>query len=247
MIYIKPKKKWGQNFLIDKNICNKIVSSLELKSNDSILEIGPGKGAITNLLTQKALKVVAIEIDNNLCEILNQKNISNLKVINEDILKTNIKGYTSRIIVGNLPYYITTPIIFNFFESNKAWEEMYFLMQKEVAERIVAKPGSKTYGRLSIMTQIFSTPKILFNVSPNVFRPIPKVKSSFVCIKKDIHKDISDYDRFKNIIRMIFNKRRKKLKNCITEEMNLNIKSNSELLNRRPEEISIEEYIEIIN
>ena len=185
---IKPKKRWGQNFLIDKNICNKIVSSFELKSTDSILEIGPGKGAITDLLTQKVKKVIGIEIDSNLCEILNKKNIPNLEIINNDILKTNTNKYSTKIIVGNLPYYITTPIIFNFFESNKSWEKMYFLIQKEVAERIIANPGSKSYGRLSIMTQIFSNPKILFNISPNVFRPIPKVESSLIYIEKNNQK-----------------------------------------------------------
>ena len=244
---IKPKKRWGQNFLIDKNICNKIVSSFELKPTDSILEIGPGKGAITDLLTQKVKKVIAIEIDSNLCEILNKKNIPNLEIINRDILKTNTNKYPTKIIVGNLPYYITTPIIFNFFESNESWEKMYFLIQKEVAERIIANPGSKTYGRLSIMTQIFSNPKILFNISPNVFRPIPKVESSLICIKKNSQKKITDYARFKDIIRIIFNKRRKKLKNCITKEMELNIKPDSELFDKRPEEISVEEYIDMIN
>ena len=247
MKHIKPKKKWGQNFLIDKNVCNKIVSSFELKSTDSVLEIGPGKGAITDLLAQKAKKVIGVEIDSNLCEILNKKNIPNLEIINEDILKTNIKRYPCKIIVGNLPYYITTPIIFNFFESSKLWERMYFLIQKEVAERIIARPGSKTYGRLSIMTQIFSNPKILFNISPNVFRPIPKVESSLIYIEKDSQKKISNYTRFKDAIRVIFNKRRKKLKNCITKDMKLNISPSSELFDKRPEEISVEEYIDMIN
>ena len=244
---IKPKKKWGQNFLIDKNICNKIVSSFKLKSTDSVLEIGPGKGAITDLLAQKAKKVIGIEIDSNLCEILNRKNIPNLEIINEDILKIDTNKYPSKIIVGNLPYYITTPIIFNFFESNKSWERMYFLTQKEVAERIIANPGSKSYGRLSVMTQIFSNPKILFNISANVFRPIPKVESSLIYIEKNSQKKIADYGRFKDIIRMIFNKRRKKLKNCITKEMKLNITPTSKLFDKRPEEISVKEYIDMIN
>ena len=205
MNHIKPKKRWGQNFLIDKNICNKIVSEINLENNDCILEIGPGKGAITELLSKKFNKVIAVEIDSNLCQILNKKNITNLEIINQDILKTNVKKYNCKVIVGNLPYYITSPIIFNFLESNTQWEEMYFLMQKEVAERIVAQPGTKTYGRLTIMTQIFSKPKILFNVSPNVFRPIPKVESSFIKIEKNIQTDISDYNRFKEIVRIIFN------------------------------------------
>ena len=247
MNHIKSKKKWGQNFLIDKNMCNKIVSSINLKKSNSIIEIGPGKGAITELLSKKFNEVIAIEIDKELCQILNEKNITNLKIINQDILKTDIENYSCKTIVGNLPYYITSPIIFKFFEKNRHWEEMYFLMQKEVADRIVAKPGTKTYGRLTIMTQIFSKPKILFNVSPNVFRPVPKVDSSFIKIEKNIQTDISDYNRFKEIVRIIFNQRRKKLKNCITEDMQLNIKPDSKLLNKRPEEISIDEYVKLIN
>ena len=129
---IIPKKRWGQNFLIDPNICKKIVSSIETKNIDKILEIGSGTGAITSLLAEKFKEVTAIEIDSNLCKILKNKSISNLEIINEDILKTNLDSFNHKIIIGNLPYYITTPIIFNFFNSKIPWEEMYFLMQKEV-------------------------------------------------------------------------------------------------------------------
>ena len=122
-----------------------------------------------------------------------------------------------------------------------------FFDAKEVAERIVSQPNKKTYGRLSVMCQIFSTPKILFNVSPNVFRPVPKVDSCFVEFTKNNEYEIIDYIKFKNIIRKIFNKRRKKLKNCIDEEMDLNIDSNSELLEKRPENITINEFIQLIN
>mgnify|MGYP001200278811 CR=1 FL=1 len=247
MTHIKPKKKWGQNFLIDKNICNKIVSTLNIKSDDCILEIGPGKGAITELISKKVKKIIGVEIDKNLCNILEQKNIPNLEIVNQDILKTNIEKYNCKTIVGNLPYYITSPIIFNFFESGTQWEKMFFLIQREVAERITAKPGSKSYGRLSIMTQIFSKPQILFNISANVFRPIPKVESSFICLEKNTDRKIHDYNRFRDIIRLIFNKRRKKLKNSITPEMQLNIDLIPELLDKRPEEISVDKYIELIN
>ena len=244
---MKPKKRWGQNFLIDKNTCNKIVSTLNIKSEDSILEIGPGKGAITELISKKVKKIIGVEIDKNLCQILEQKNIPNLEIINQDILKTNLKKYDCKTIVGNLPYYITSPIIFNFFESGIKWEEMFFLIQREVAERIVAKPGSKSYGRLSVMTQIFSKPQILFNVSKNVFRPIPKVESSFIYLKRDTNRKIHDYNRFRDIVRAIFNKRRKKLKNCITPDMKLNIDLIPTLLDKRPGEISVNKYIELIN
>ena len=244
---IIPKKRWGQNFLIDPNICKKIVSSIETKNIDKILEIGSGTGAITSLLAEKFKEVTAIEIDSNLCKILKNKSISNLEIINEDILKTNLDSFDHKIIIGNLPYYITTPIIFNFFNSKIPWEEMYFLMQKEVGDRILANPGTKIYGRLTIMSQIFSKVERLFNVSSKVFRPIPKVESTFIKFKRVEHKNINDYKRFEEYIRIIFNQRRKKLKNCISNEMHLNLSENSNLLDKRPEEISIEEYIELIN
>tara|TARA_Y100001970_G_C14024998_1_gene745548 strand:- start:163 stop:906 length:744 start_codon:yes stop_codon:yes gene_type:complete len=244
---IIAKKRWGQNFLIDKNICKKIVKSIDMNNIDEILEIGPGTGSITELLAEKIQKITAIEIDPGLCQILKDKNIKNLKIINRDILKIDLTNLEHKLIIGNLPYYITTPIIFNFLNSKMPWEEMYFLMQKEVADRIVATPGTKTYGRLTIMSQIFCTVERLFNVSPNVFRPIPKVESTFVKFKKSAKYNINNYSRFQNIIRTIFNKRRKKLKNCINDDMKLNFSENSNLLNKRPEQISIQEYVELIN
>ena len=242
-----PKKKWGQNFLIDSNIIEKIVSSINISSNDQILEIGPGKGAITTQLAKKVKKITAIEIDSKLCNILEEKNIPNLSIINNDFLKIDLDRLSSNIVVGNLPYYITTPILFKIFKSKLKWENIFFLMQKEVAERIIGSPSTKAYGRLTIMSQIFSNPKILFNISPNVFRPIPKVESSFVQFSKDKNYEINDYQRFENIIRKIFNQRRKKLKNCIDENMKLNLLNRENLLNKRPGDITVKEYVELIN
>lgn len=242
-----PKKKWGQNFLIDSNTINKIISSIKFTKNDRLIEVGPGKGAITNKLGENAKSLTAVEIDSNLSNSLKKNCNKNIQIINEDFMKIHLEDFDANIIVGNLPYYITTPILFKIFESKLKWERAYFLMQKEVAERIVSQPNKKTYGRLSVMCQIFSTPKILFNVSPNVFRPVPKVDSCFVEFRKNDKYEIIDYMRFKDIIRKIFNKRRKKLKNCIDEEMDLNIDSNSELLEKRPENITINEFIQLIN
>lgn len=247
MNVLRPKKRWGQNFLIDLNICKKIASSVNAKNINEILEIGPGTGAITCLLTEKIKKVTAVEIDSNLCKVLRDKKINNLKIINEDILKTNLESFKHKVIIGNLPYYITTPIIFKFLNSIMPWEEMYFLVQREVGDRILAEPGTKIYGRLTIMTQIFSKVERLFNVSPKVFRPIPKVESTFIKFKRIKKNNIDNYERFEKIIRSIFNQRRKKLKNCISEDMNLNLSVDSNLLDKRPEQISIQEYIELIN
>ena len=242
-----PKKRWGQNFLIDSNIIDKIISSIDVSSNDRILEIGPGKGAITTPLAKKAENITAIEIDSKLCDILEKQNISNLKILNNDFLKLDLDKLNSNVIVGNLPYYITTPILFKIFKSKLNWEKIFFLMQKEVAERIIGSPSTKSYGRLTIMSQIFSNPKILFNISPNVFRPIPKVESTFVQFTKSINYEINNYQRFEDIIRKIFNQRRKKLKNCINEDMKLNLLDRSDLLNKRPGDVTIKEYVELIN
>ena len=242
-----PKKRWGQNFLVDPNIINKIISSINIKPSDSILEIGPGKGAITTLLAEKVKKITAIEIDTNLCEALENRNIPNLKIINNDILKIDLSKINSNIIVGNLPYYITTPILFKIFKSTLNWEKIYFTMQKEVGDRITGKPNTKSYGRLTIMSQIFSNTKILFNISPQVFRPIPKVESSLIEFSKSTSFKIDNYTKFEEIIRKIFNKRRKKFKNCITPDMDLNLSKKIELLNKRPEQITIQEYIDLIN
>ena len=231
MIKLIPKKKWGQNFLIDPNTCKKIVSSINTDNISHILEIGPGTGAITDLLVKKIKKVTAVEIDSNLCDILRDKKISNLNIINEDILKFDLTNFKNEIIIGNLPYYITTPIIFKIFQSGINWKEIYFLMQKEVADRIIAKPKSKSYGRLTIMTQIFSNVERLFNVSSKVFRPIPKIESSFMKFTRNNTNKIKDHNRFEKIIRTIFNQRRKKFKNCISKEMNL--KSINEFKNVR--------------
>ena len=242
-----PKKKWGQNFLIDSNTINKIISSIDFTNNDRLLEIGPGKGAITKKLGKNAKSLTAIEIDSNLSKMLKEDCDKNIKIINEDFMKIDLENIDANIIVGNLPYYITTPILFKIFQSKLKWEKGYFLMQKEVAERIVSLPNQKSYGRLTIMCQIFSNPKILFNISPNVFRPVPKVDSSFVEFTRNKKFDIINYKRFESIIRKIFNTRRKKLKNCINEKMQLNIEPKSELLEKRPENISIEEFIQLIN
>ena len=242
-----PKKKWGQNFLIDKNITNKIITALKLKKSDSILEIGPGKGALTNEISGKVNLVTAVEIDKSLCEYISKKKYINTDIINSDILKVNIEKLLCNKIIGNLPYYITTPIIFKFLESSLKWEKMFFLVQKEVAERITAQSGGKIYGRLSIMAQIFSDIKILFNVSPNCFNPIPKVESSLIQFKRANRYKIINHKYFAESIRTIFNQRRKKIKNTLPKEILINKNIDKTLLDKRPEQITIDEFVKLIN
>ena len=234
-----PKKKWGQNFLADPNIIKKIIHTLEIKSKDQILEIGPGKGALT--FSIKAQKVFAIEIDKDLCDLLSRKKQKNLTIINEDILKTNIENLKINKVVGNLPYNISSQIIFKILKNNN-WDTAIFMIQKELAERITSKEGSKQYGRISVMIQSLCDVKREFNVSPNCFSPKPNVSSTIISLKKK-KKIIFDYDKFEYVVKKIFSQRRKKIKNTLTQ-----ISNYAELrkyTDKRPEQISVEDYIKI--
>ena len=234
-----PKKKWGQNFLVDPNIIKKIIHTLEIKSKDQILEIGPGKGALT--FSIKAQKVFAIEIDKDLCDLLSRKKQKNLTIINEDILKTNIENLKINKVVGNLPYNISSQIIFKILKNNN-WDTAIFMIQKELAERITSKEGSKQYGRISVMIQSLCDVKREFNVSPNCFSPKPNVSSTIISLKKK-KKIIFDYDKFEYLVKKIFSQRRKKIKNTLTQISNYDELRN--YTDKRPEQISVEDYIKI--
>ncbi len=239
---IPIKKRWGQNFINDKNLIDKIISVFDPNKRDTVLEIGPGKGALTYPLSKRVKKIIAVEIDPILVSHLKENFIENIELVNDDILRfkhTSIKkGYK---IIGNLPYYITTPIIFSFLESEN-WSKMTIMVQKEVADRMIAKPGNKNYGRLSIMVQAQASVEKHFDISNNLFFPKPKVKSSLISImpKNNLkHNKIIFY----SIIKLAFQKRRKILKNSISNYLNdENIKIFGHL---RPENISVEEYIKI--
>tara|TARA_Y100000817_G_scaffold118482_1_gene92903 strand:+ start:2116 stop:2853 length:738 start_codon:yes stop_codon:yes gene_type:complete len=234
-----PKKKWGQNFLVDPNIIKKIIHTLEIKSKDQILEIGPGKGALT--FSIKAQKVFAIEIDKDLCDLLSRKKQKNLTIINEDILKTNIENLKINKVVGNLPYNISSQIIFKILKNNN-WDTAIFMIQKELAERITSKEGSKQYGRISVMIQSLCDVKREFNVSPNCFSPKPNVSSTIISLKKK-KKIVFDYDKFEYVVKKIFSQRRKKIKNTLTQISNYDELRN--YTDKRPEQISVEDYIKI--
>ncbi len=234
-----PKKKWGQNFLVDPNIIKKIIHTLEIKSKDQILEIGPGKGALT--FSIKAQKVFALEIDKDLCDLLSRKKQKNLTIINEDILKTNIEKLKINKVVGNLPYNISSQIIFKILKNNN-WDTAIFMIQKELAERIISKEGSKQYGRISVMIQSLCDVKREFNVSPNCFSPKPNVSSTIISLKKK-KKIVFDYDKFEYVVKKIFSQRRKKIKNTLTQISNYDELRN--YTDKRPEQISVEDYIKI--
>lgn len=187
----RHKKSLGQNFLHDKNIINKIVSASELNERTLVIEIGPGEGALTEELLKAAGKVVAVEIDKDLIPILEDRFGRKVQVINADILKIDLRklidnsngGFDKIMVIGNLPYYITSPIIMKIMESGVEIDELMFMMQKEVAERIISAPGCKEYGAISVAVQYYSEVEKVMNVSREVFIPKPNVDSCVVRFK----------------------------------------------------------------
>ena len=218
------QKKFGQNFLIDTHVLDKIIDASGVTEDDFVLEIGPGIGTMTQYLCERAREVVAVEIDKNLIPILSDtlKNYSNVTVINEDILKLDIcklaeeKNQGKPIkVVANLPYYITTPIIMGLFESHVPIDSITIMVQKEVAERMQEGPGSKEYGALSLAVQYYARPEIVANVPPNCFMPRPKVGSAVIRLTRHQNPPVTAKDEklMFRVIRASFNQRRKTLAN----------------------------------
>ena len=220
------QKKFGQNFLIDTHVLDKIIRAAEITKDDFVLEIGPGIGTMTQYLAQAAREVVAVEIDKALIPILQDtlSGFPNAEVIHDDILKVDIAGLAEQRnggrpikVVANLPYYITTPIIMSLFESQVPLASVTVMVQKEVAERMQAGPGSKDYGALSLAVQYYAEPYIAANVPPNCFMPRPNVGSAVIRLTK--HEtppvQVKDPKKMFQLIRASFNQRRKTLPNGI--------------------------------
>lgn len=221
------QKKFGQNFLIDTHVVDKIIRSAGLTGEDMVLEIGPGIGSLTQHLAENAGKVVAVEIDKNLIPILAEtlKDYDNITIINEDILKVDINKIAEEYnggrpikVVANLPYYITTPIIMGLFESHVPIESITVMVQKEVADRMQVGPGTKDYGALSLAVQYYAKPEIVANVPPNCFIPRPNVGSAVIRLTRYQQPPVKVEDEalmFK-LIRASFNQRRKTLVNGLS-------------------------------
>lgn len=218
------QKKFGQNFLIDTHVLDKIVNAARISKDDFVIEIGPGIGTLTQYLAFRAKKVLAVEIDKTLIPILEDtlSDFENVSVLNEDILKVDIKkiveeenGGKPVKVVANLPYYITTPIIMSLFESHVPLESVTVMVQKEVARRMQEGPGSKEYGALSLAVQYYASPRIVANVPPNCFIPRPKVGSAVICLTnhKKAPVEVADEKLMFDLIRASFNQRRKTLVN----------------------------------
>ncbi|GAB5613003.1 16S rRNA (adenine(1518)-N(6)/adenine(1519)-N(6)) -dimethyltransferase RsmA [Faecalimonas hominis] len=228
------QKKFGQNFLIDTHVLDKIISSAEITKDDFVLEIGPGIGTMTQYLASAAREVVAVEIDKALIPILSDtlSGFDNVTIINNDVLKVDIGALAQEHnngrpikVVANLPYYITTPIIMGLFESNVPIESITVMVQKEVAERMQVGPGTKDYGALSLAVQYYAKPYIVANVPPNCFMPRPKVVSAVIRLERHKEPPISVVDEklmFK-IIRASFNQRRKTLANGLNNSPEIHL------------------------
>ena len=218
------QKKFGQNFLIDTHVLDKIIQAAGLAKDDMVVEIGPGIGTMTQYLAEHAGKVVAVEIDTNLIPILKETlaEYDNVTVINEDILKVDLRKLAEEYngnrpikVVANLPYYITTPIIMGLFESEVPIDNITVMVQKEVAERMQAGPGTKDYGALSLAVQYYAEPYIVANVPPNCFIPRPNVGSAVIRLTRHQEKPVAVRDEklMFRLIRASFNQRRKTLQN----------------------------------
>jgi len=228
------QKKYGQNFLIDRHILEKIITTAKINKSDCVLEIGPGIGTMTQYLAENAGKVITVEIDKNLIPILNETlaDYDNVIIKNQDILKIDLISLINEHndgrpvkVVANLPYYITTPIIMALFEQKIPLECLTIMVQKEVAERIKTGPGTKEYGALSLAVQYYAKPEIIAIVPPACFIPKPAVASAVIHLEKHIvpSVDVKDEGLLFRIIRAAFNQRRKTLANALANAADLNI------------------------
>lgn len=229
------QKKFGQNFLIDTRVLERIIESAEITKDDCVLEIGPGIGTMTQYLAEDAREVVAVEIDKNLIPILQNDTLAeydNVTIINDDILKVDINKIVQEKnngqpikVVANLPYYITTPIIMGLFESHVPLKSITIMVQKEVADRMQVGPGTKDYGALSLAVQYYAKPEIVANVPPNCFIPRPNVGSAVIRLTR--HEvppvEVKDEAYMFALIRASFNQRRKTLLNGLTNAGNLGV------------------------
>lgn len=261
------QKKFGQNFLIDTHVLDKIIRAADITKDDMVLEVGPGIGTMTQYLAEAAGKVVAVEIDKNLIPILSDtlSEYDNVRIINDDVLKVDICKLADEEnagrpikVVANLPYYITTPIIMGLFENHVPVESITVMVQKEVADRMQTGPGNKDYGALSLAVQYYAEPYIVANVPPNCFMPRPKVGSAVIRLTRHDKPpvEVKDEKLMFDIIRASFNQRRKTLANGLNNSDKLDLPKDSivEAIERlgkgagvRGESLTLREFAELSN
>ena len=257
------QKRYGQNFLIDDHAVAKILDAAKISNEDFILEIGPGIGTLTQYLAEAARKVIAVEVDKGLMPILEDTLMEwkNVEVLNQDILDLDIHALIEKYnegkpfkVIANLPYYITTPIILSLFEKKVPLSSAVVMIQKEVADRMQAQPGTKDYGALSLAVQYYSAPKVVANVPPNCFMPRPKVSSSVICMQRYDRPPVSvqNENQMFRLIHLAFGQRRKMLVNALSnskEEIGISKEMLADLLQKmglrpdvRGEALSLEQF-----
>jgi 16S rRNA (adenine1518-N6/adenine1519-N6)-dimethyltransferase len=265
---IYPNKKLGQNFLIEEKILDKIVETADISGEDLVIEIGPGLGVLTSKICQKAGKVVAVELDRRFINILSDvlSEYNNYEIIHADVLKLDLEAlikehksnFSRVLVVANLPYYITTPVVMKLLEDKLGLDSIVVMVQKEVAQRMTAKPGSKDYGALTLAVNYYSNANMAFDVPSKCFIPAPEVTSSVVRIALDDKKslNIDHPNMFFRIIKAAFAQRRKTLENGLANSgfFRFNKQQINEMLQsleidptRRAETLSLEEYAKIAN
>ncbi len=255
---IAPKKSLGQHFLTDRNIAAKIVREFSPQPEDLVVEIGPGEGALTGMLVESGATVVAVEIDPRAAEAIRGRYGTAIEVIEEDVLKCDFRALAARHgrerlrVIGNIPYYITSPILFHLVEYREVIVDAVVMMQREVAERLVATTRTKEYGVLSVMTQTYAKPKMLFTVGPRCFFPPPKVNSAVIRLEFRDREGIEGIDReHREIVRGAFSQRRKTLRNSLAhlvpiEERRGRILETAGIgATQRAEELSPEDFIRL--
>lgn len=267
--HLSAKKSLGQNFLTDLNVLAKIVDAAHLTDTDNVIEIGPGIGGLTEFLARSSKRVLAFEIDQNLLPVLDEtlSPYDNVEVINQDILQANLPAIIDEKfnnerpikVVANLPYYITTPIILDLLKGNAEFDNITVMMQKEVAQRLEAKPGSKDYGSLSVIIQYLNDVKLAFEVSRKAFIPAPKVDSAIVTLerKETIENEVFDTKAFASFVRGCFAHRRKTLWNNlqglfgkepeIKEKVQAVLEEFDIQPSIRPEKLTVDQYVDLTN
>ena len=241
----QTRKRFCQNFLIDNQIVNRIIATISPKNNDNIVEIGPGKGALTFPLLEHLEHLSVVEIDRDLISLLKSKKQEKLIIYEADALKFDYGLISNNLrIVGNLPYNISSPLLFHLLSSKNQIIDMTFMLQKEVTDRIVAKHGSKTYGRLSVMMQTFFEVESMFTVPKESFNPKPKIESSIIYLKTRVKPLTENTKLLEKIVKVSFSQRRKTLKNCLKSILS---QEQTEIdLSQRAEMLSIENFITLM-
>jgi 16S rRNA (adenine1518-N6/adenine1519-N6)-dimethyltransferase len=256
---LTPRKRWGQHFLVDRNILTKVIRTAKLEKGDVVLEIGPGTGEMTLALARQVKRVIAVEIDRKLVKMLTEKtaDLSNIMVIEGDILKISFEqlyrqGHQQLKVVANLPYQISTPLLFRFIESRDLFSTLTLMLQREVAGRMIAPPGGKDYGPLSIFTQSVSDISIQFYIRPSAFFPPPKVESAVIHMvwKERPLVRLEEGGWFKKVVKGCFSYRRKRLINALKHTdlpLPENLEERIEKIGidsqRRPETLTIQEFV----